>query len=152
MTRIVLFFSGIVLCIAGIVAVFITENWSIAPVVLFFFGVVSLTISLWLQGNDSQFWQFRSTRQDARAIAKTSLILIIIGIINWVSVSYDRRWDLTENKINSLSQQSQTIVSRLEQPLKVLVFTRDINSELENLLQNYRRYSQQFQFEFINPI
>ena len=83
-----------------------------------------------------------------KAIAKTSIILIVVGLINWVGVGLNLRWNVERLDI---SRQSQEIVSQLEQPLEVLIFDRSINPELENLLQNYRRYSDRFEFKFIDP-
>ncbi|MGB5710259.1 MAG: Gldg family protein [Waterburya sp.] len=151
MTKIILFFLGISLCVAGIVAASIIENWSAMPIILLISGVFLLLSGLWLWGNKYKFWQLRSTKQGAGAIAKITAVLIIIAMLNWVGIRYGKRWDFTENKLYTLSQQSQVMVAKLEQPLEVLVFNRNNNSELENLLQNYRRYSDQFQFKFIDP-
>ncbi len=151
MTRTLLFFWGITLCVAGTVAGSITGDWSTAPIILLISGVILLILGLWLWGNKYKFWQLRSTQAGAGAIAKTTMVLVLVGLLNWVAIRYDKRWDFTENKLYTLSQQSQVIVSKLEQPLEVIVFDRNPNSEIENLLQNYRRYSEQFQFKFINP-
>ena len=151
MTKIVLLFFGVALTVAGIVAATVTGGWSTAPVILFCLGLGCLLFRLWLWGDKYHFWQQRSTKEGASAIAKTAIVLLVIGLINWVGISLDRRWDFTENKAYTLSQQSQTIVASLEQPLEVLIFDRNNNSELEQLLQNYRRYSNNFQFRFINP-
>ena len=151
MIETVLLFSGVALSVAGIVAATVTGNWSTAPVALFILGLGCLLFRLWLWGNKYQFWQRRSTKESTGAIAKTALVLFVIGAINWFGISLDRRWDFTENKAYTLSEQSQTIVANLEQPLEVLIFDRNNNSELERLLQNYRRYSNKFQFRFVNP-
>ena len=150
MTRTILFFFGVVSCIAGLVAVSIT-GWSIAPIILLVCGLALFAIGFWWWGSLHKFWQYRSTKQGVRAIAKTIAIAIVIGLINWAAVSLNLRWDFSENQLNTLSQQSQAIVTQLERPLKVVVFDRNINPELENLLQLYRRYNNQFQFEFVNP-
>ena len=154
----ILSFFGVALCVAGIVAASITGNWTIAPIVLLLVGLVLLLLQLWQWGKKHRFWQRRATKQGAGAmpsasfaIAKTTLVLIIIGAINWAGITYGKRWDFTENKIYTLSEQSQTIVASLEQPLEVVVFDRPTNSELETLLQNYRRYSDRFEYRFINP-
>ena len=151
MTKIILLFSGVALSVAGIVAATVTEGWSTAPVILFCLGLGCLLFRLWLWGNKYQFWQQRSTKEGAGAIAKTAIVLLVIGAINWAGISLDRRWDFTENKVYTLAEQSQTIVANLEQPLEVLIFNRNNNSELEQLLQNYRRYSNKFRFRFVNP-
>ncbi|MEO0847442.1 MAG: Gldg family protein [Cyanobacteria bacterium J06648_1] len=146
-----LLFSGVVLSIAGIVAATIVGSWSTAPVLLLLLGLGLLLLQLWRWGHKNQFWQQRSTKQGIGAIAKTAIVLLMVGTINWAGVSYGKRWDFTENQAFTLSEQSQTIVASLEQPLEVLIFDRNTNSELEQLLQNYRRYSDRFQFKFVNP-
>ena len=147
MTEIILFL-GVVLCIAGLVAVGIT-GWSIAPIILLC-GLALFAYGFWLWFGKHK-WQLRSTKQGVKAIAKTSLILIVVGLINWVGVSLNLRWVRSENQLNTLAKQSQEIVRELKQPLEVLIFDRNINPELENLLQNYRRYSKRFRFRFIDP-
>ena len=151
MIAMVFLFLGIVLCIAGTVAASITGSWTIAPITLSIVGIVLLVLGLWLRMGQRKFWQQRSTQQRTKAIAKTIWVLSILGLINWVGIVYSQQWDLTENQINTLSKQSQNIVAELEQPLEVLIFDRQLDPELENLLQNYRRYSDRFRFELIDP-
>ena len=150
MTKIILCFFGIVLCVAGLVAAGITGGRSLASVILLVCGLALLSSGFWLWVGKHK-WQLRSTKQGFKAIAKTSVVLIVVGLINWISVSLNLHWDLSENRLNTLSQASQEIVRELEQPLEVLVFDRQIDPELENLLQNYRRYSDRFQFKLIDP-
>ena len=151
MFDIVLLFFGVALCVAGIVAATITGSWSTAPIVLLLTGLILLLLKLWQWGLKNRFWQRRATKQGAGAIAKTAVVLIIIGAINWAGITYGKRWDFTENKIYTLSEQSQKIVANLSQTLEVVVFDRNTNSELEAFLQNYRRYSNQFKYRFVDP-
>jgi len=112
MTRKILFFLGITLSVAGTVAATITANWSVMPIILLTSGLVLLIIGLWLWGNQYQLWQLRSTKEGAAAIALTTLVLIIIAMVNWVGIVYGKTWDLTENQLYTLSQQSQRMVAR----------------------------------------
>ncbi|MGF1591557.1 MAG: GldG family protein [Pleurocapsa sp.] len=150
MIEIALFLLGIALCVAGIVLTSLA-TWSSISVIFLTSGMISLALGIWLWGKKRQFWQLRSTKQGKSAIAKTAVVLMVVGLVNWLGVNYDQRWDLSENSLYTLSKQSQAIVAKLEQPLEVLVFDRNTNSELEQLLLNYRRYSDLFQFRFINP-
>lgn len=150
MTKII-FFISITLCVAGIVAGFITANWSTVPIILLISGLVLFILGLWLWGSKYKFWQKRSTKQSAGALSTTVIVLIVIGLINFLGIRQNIRWDLTENKLFTLSDQSKTVVQKLEKPLEVLIFDRNNNSELENLLLNYRRQSKQFKFKFIDP-
>ncbi len=150
MLNIALFLFGIALGVAGIVLASLA-TWSTTSIIFLISGSISLALGIWLWGKKHQFWQLRSTKQGTSAIAKTAVVLIAVGLINWAGTNYERRWDLSENNVYTLSEQSQTIVAQLKQPLEVLVFDRNTNSELEQLLLNYRRYSDLFQFRFINP-
>ncbi|WP_229640409.1 GldG family protein [Waterburya agarophytonicola] len=58
---------------------------------------------------------------------------------------------MTENQIYTLSTLSQAVVQKLEEPLEILVFDRNINPNLESLLKKYQNISQKFKFRFINP-
>ncbi|MEM8723740.1 MAG: Gldg family protein [Cyanobacteria bacterium P01_G01_bin.39] len=151
MTRIIIFLLGITLCIAGAVNSIITEAWTAPAILLIISGIFFLILGLWLWGNQYRFWQLRSTRSGLSSIAKIAVVIIALGLFNWLGVNYNRRWDFSENQVYTLAQQSQVITAELEQPLEVIIFDRSINSELENLLQNYRRYSDQFQYKLINP-
>ena len=144
-------FLGIALGIAGVIAASITGSWTLAPIFLLTIGIILFVLGLWLRTGKRRFWQQRSTQQGTKAIAKTIWIISILGLINWVGVVYSQQWDLTENQINTLSEQSQNVVTDLKQPIQVLIFDRQLDPRLENLLQNYRRYSDRFQFEVIDP-
>ncbi|WP_019509030.1 Gldg family protein [Pleurocapsa sp. PCC 7319] len=150
MTKI-LFFLGIAFCVAGIVTGNITANWSTIPITLLALGVGLFVIDLWLWGNKHKFWQKRSTKSGTSAMVSTLIVLVLLGAINFLAIRYGMRWDLTENQQFTLSDQSQTILQNLDKPLEVLVFDRNNNSDLENLLNNYRRQSEKFTYKFINP-
>ncbi|BAZ45192.1 hypothetical protein NIES4102_22100 [Chondrocystis sp. NIES-4102] len=143
MNKILLLLIAITLLVAGIVILIITAKWSIIPLIFIFLGMIILTINFWS-------WGKRATIK-SETISTIILVILILGIINILASRYNIRWDATENQIFTLSKQSQTIVTQLKQPLKVLIFDSNINPEIEQLLQNYRRYNQQFQFQFINP-
>lgn len=151
MIRIIIFLLGITLCIAGIVTVTITAAWTTAPILLLISGLCLLVFGFWLWGHQSQFWQLRTTTSSISSLSTIVLVLLAVGLLNWLGIKYNQRWDFSENQIYTLSQQSQVITSQLEQPLEVIIFDRNSNLELETLLQNYRRYSDRFEYKFVNP-
>jgi ABC-type uncharacterized transport system involved in gliding motility auxiliary subunit len=82
----------------------------------------------------------------------TTIALITITVlINFLTIRYSIRIDLTENQIFTLTAQSQAIASQLNKPLKVLIFDRNIDTETQTLLQNYQRYSQNFSYQLVDP-
>ncbi|WP_036483342.1 Gldg family protein [Myxosarcina sp. GI1] len=146
----ILFLLGLALGVAGLVAGGVGE-WSLIPILLLAAGVILIVISLAIASKNRGIWSKRSTQVGTNALITTVSVLVILGLINFLGVRHAARWDLTENQIFTLSTQSQAIAKNIEQPLKVWVFERNPNPELENLLENYRRYSSNFQYEFVDP-
>ena len=147
-----LFFLGLTLIVAGIVVGLITGNWLLPTVGLLAVGTILIVIwFILISKNKKSFWTRRSTQAGTNALIATAAMLAIIGLINFVAVGNSLRFDLTETQLFTLSPQSQEIVQNLSQPLKVWVFDRSINPETQTLLENYRRYGNNFQFELVDP-
>jgi len=93
----------------------------------------------------------------------SSFNLTLIGIlvlINYFSIYFFVRVDLTKNHIYSLSQSSKKIIKNLKEPVYLKVyFNKNVPANyatlrkyLRDLLQEYRSYSSRnFKFEFLNP-
>ncbi|GAB4225818.1 MAG: Gldg family protein [Stanieria sp.] len=145
-------FFGLILAVAGLVIGLVTNQWSLLPLGLLIAGTILIAVWLVLtiQANRG-FWHKRGMQVGTNAFIATTAILLIIGLINFIAIRNSFRFDLTENKIFTLSPQTQAIVQNLSQPLKVWIFDRNVDPEIESLLQNYRRYSQNFQFEVVDP-
>jgi ABC-type uncharacterized transport system involved in gliding motility auxiliary subunit len=147
-----LFIPGIILAIAGLVAGLITQVWSPLYVGLLVVGVVILVIWLgFIFATAQGFWKRRSTQISTNAIVATLSLIAILGMVNFLAIRYSNRIDFTENQLLTLSPQSQAIVENLKQPLKVWVFDKDPGQIDRELLENYRRYSSNFAFEFVDP-
>ncbi len=100
-----------------------------------------------------------------KKLALNSIIYIIcfiafLIIINILGNIYHKRFDLTENKIYSLSPASKKIVSHLKDNLIIkCFFSGDLPEQYElnkrylrDLLEEYKSYSHgKLTFEFINP-
>ncbi|MBW1812562.1 MAG: Gldg family protein [Deltaproteobacteria bacterium] len=90
---------------------------------------------------------------------KFIVYFIVIILINLAGVTLFDRWDLTENKIFSLSEASKQVVSTLKEPLTIKIFfTKNLpaphNSTkqyLHDLLEEYALYSNKnFNYTFYN--
>jgi ABC-type uncharacterized transport system involved in gliding motility auxiliary subunit len=66
-------------------------------------------------------------RQARYAAVSTTSIVVMLGIlvaVNFLSNRRSTRWDLTENSVNSLSEQSLRVLTELEAPLNLVVIDR----------------------------
>ena len=148
----ILFFLGLAITTAGIIIRLIENTWSSIAWGLLIAGLLILIICFVLiNHNKTSFLNKRSIEAGTNTILSTCALLIILGLINFLAVRYSVRLDLTENKLFTLSPQTQTIVQNLPKPLKVLVFAPQSKPEIEPLLENYRSYSDNFQYEFVDP-
>jgi ABC-type uncharacterized transport system involved in gliding motility auxiliary subunit len=146
------FIPGLILAVAGLVAGFLTKIWSPLHVGLLVAGGVFLLVWLIYTFISAQgFWQRRSTQAGTNALIATLSLLAILGLINFLAIRYPVRIDLTENQLFTLSSQSQEIVEKLQQPIKVIIFDKQPNPTDNELLNNYRRYNSNFEYEFIDP-
>ena len=147
-----LFFLGIIIATAGIVAGQVSATWSLLAMSLSVGGMVILVawLGLFLKSN-KDFWGLRSTEAGTNAIISTLAVIVILGLVNFLALRYSVRIDFTETKLFTLSPQSREIIAKLPQELKVYLFERQPNPLDRELLANYRRNSPKFKFEFVDP-
>lgn len=82
------------------------------------------------------------------------LVLGILVLINTITARYHHRFDFTEAKIHSLSDQSISVVKNLKNDVLIKGFFREGNynrSRMENLLKIYAYHSKKIKYEFIDP-
>lgn len=141
---------GLMLLIIGISAGVVSNNWLPVPLGLIVAGAG--IIAGWLI--ISSF--VATEKSDISGVGKNALIatisvLAILYLINFLGFRYSWRLDLTENQIFSLSPQSQGVVQKLQQPIKIWVFESNPNPADQELLENYQRQGTKFSYEFVDP-
>ena len=95
----------------------------------------------------------RRTAYGVNTALAVLLLLAIVALVEALSYSHNRRFDLTEGKRQSLSDQSVKVLRGLAKPVKAVGFTsaeRGDRSFLEDLLRLYAYHSDQFTFELID--
>jgi ABC-type uncharacterized transport system involved in gliding motility auxiliary subunit len=96
----------------------------------------------------------RQARYGSNALVISLAFLGILIVINYLVVNNNKRWDLTEDKQNSLAQETLDTLKALPEPVHVQAFfTNNFPSDsASRLLDNYAQNSEgKFTFEFINP-
>ncbi len=138
--------------VAGLVLGLVTGVWNALPIALILCGLAFLVGWLALTGNrQANFWNRRSTQVGTNALIATLAVLVILGFVNFLASRYNSRVDLTENQIFTLAPQTQEVLQDLQQPVKAWIFSPSPNAVDRQLLDNYRRESNQFSYEFIDP-
>ena len=90
-----------------------------------------------------------------------SLAILVVGLVllNCLGNYFYKRFDLTQDKRFTLSEEAKEIVGNIDSPLVVDVFLkgnfppefRRLQSETEQLLDEFSAYNSNIKFEFINP-
>jgi ABC-type uncharacterized transport system involved in gliding motility auxiliary subunit len=110
----------------------------------FVFGVISLVAWGVISGVSApeqakKMVSGRTSRFGALALSYSVVFISIIVIGNWLIGRYDRKWDFSEEKVNSLAKQSQEILAALQKPLRLVGFKTPEQFEvLSALLDRYR--------------
>ena len=147
-----IFFLGPFLFTAGLVAGLVSGNWSSLPLILLVLGlIISITGLFFFSQKFSGFWGNNSVKVGTNALISTLAILVILGLINFVAVRYGPRTDLTENKILTLAPQTKEVLQKLDQPVKVVIFDRQLHPGDRSLLQDYQRQTPNFTYELVDP-
>ncbi|BAZ41388.1 hypothetical protein NIES4101_73540 [Calothrix sp. NIES-4101] len=146
-----LFLLGPFLVSTGLVVGLIGGQWGIIPLLFLIPGIVIIITWFIWQSQTTKWWAKRSTQAGTNALLATLAVLAILGLINFLGSRYHFRTDLTEAKLFSLAPQTLELVKTLSQPVKVSIFDATQNPQDRDLLENYRRQNDKFQFEYIDP-
>jgi len=146
-----IFWLGPFLITAGLTIRLTSVNSGIIPLSLIIIGAVICALWVVVQTQQSKWWQKRSTQSATNALIATLSVLVILGLINFLGIRYHLRLDLTDTQLFTLSPQSRELVSNLPETMKVWLFTKEKNSQDQELLDNYHRQSNKFKFEYVDP-
>ena len=99
--------------------------------------------------------QMFSGRQARYGTLSGISILIVLGIlvaINYIGSGQKKRWDLTENQQFSLSDQTRNVLTKLDAPLQIRVFARELDfPRYRDRLSEYEYLSDHITTEYIDP-
>jgi len=139
----------------ALVAYKIWPQSSLLAAVLAVLGLAALAVYFVLHSGElKQGLKRRSFLYSSNLALMIVLTLAILGLINYLGSRHHKRFDFTEAKVHSLSDQSITVAKALKQDVLVKAFFREGNygkTRLEDLLKIYAYHSPRIKAEFIDP-
>jgi ABC-type uncharacterized transport system involved in gliding motility auxiliary subunit len=145
---------GLILFLFGIVALLFTRNiGDIYVLTHLLLGLVLLIIYIFSRGalifgSISR----RSTRHGIHSVFYSLIFLGFLVMINFLGKSHNYRWDLSEDKIFSLSPQSIKVIGELKKDLEIYAFfQRGDNRSISNRIKSYTYLSPRIKFLVIDP-
>jgi ABC-type uncharacterized transport system involved in gliding motility auxiliary subunit len=82
------------------------------------------------------------------------LLALALGLAGWLSNRHAQQWDWSAGARNSLSETSQELLKRLQEPLHITSFapeSPELRSRIREIIERYRRYRPDIRFSFVNP-
>lgn len=122
-----------------------SEILFIAGGVLFLAGIV---IGF---GGIMKFFSRRSSQLGTNTTILALAVLVILGFLNFLSYKHHHRFDLTTEKLFTLSDQSKKVAGGLKEDVTVVRFAKDENAQLTDLMREYKNASPHIKFEDVDP-
>lgn len=87
------------------------------------------------------------------ALVLTAFVLGLIILLNYLGYKHPKKWDLTKNKIHTLSDQTEKVVKALDTKADLVVFAKfAAQDEIRGLLENYRILNpDKVSVEYVDP-
>jgi ABC-type uncharacterized transport system involved in gliding motility auxiliary subunit len=144
--------------LAGLTAIglyFVQREWNLALQISLALFVVGLAVFAILDpGRLRQALTGRQARYGSNALIVTIAVLGILGMVTYLAYKNDKRWDLTEDKVNSLAPETLDTLGKLADKVVVTAYyTKRTNStQTRLLLDNYVRNSTgKLSYTFVDP-
>jgi ABC-type uncharacterized transport system involved in gliding motility auxiliary subunit len=100
----------------------------------------------------AQFFTRRQARLGTAAITSVLVALGILIAINYLAARENKRWDFTASRQYTLADQTQKLLSKLDSPLKMIVFAKEADFDRYKLmLPEYQYGSKQVSIEYVDP-
>ena len=94
----------------------------------------------------------RAIKYGSNALTSIVIVVGILVAVNLLGIFYQQRFDTTEGGIYSLSDQTLSVLNRLEADVSVISFFREVERKsVEPLLRQYAFHSDRFSYRVIDP-
>lgn len=143
---------GTVLVFAAVIVRFAKPDWDQYAIYGAWAGLACLVLYVLGQWRDIlDYFQRRQARYGALASVSVLIVLGLLVGVNYLSARQNKRWDLTENQLFSLSDQTVKLLKGLDGPLKFIVFDRgDSLDRYKPVLTEYSYHSSNVSTEYVD--
>lgn len=140
--KVFLFLSGLAVIIMVSVR-YLLDGWQPflwIPLIVFVAGLVLAIIVDFKFYRD--FFAMRTTKHGMNMGAMIGLAVLLLISVNYLSVRFNKTFDVTSEKLNSLAPQSKDLLASLKNEIDVLVFYKgeDAKEERTKIRQNLEPY------------
>lgn len=103
-------------------------------------------------GSVGEFVGRRSTQYGLNTVVYSLAFVTVVAMLNFLGARHHRRFDMSASGVNSLSEQSLSIIKEIDAPVRIDVFVEGGKEPVLNeLLDAYQYANPNITFEFIDP-
>ncbi len=115
-------------------------------------GAVSILAAIVIGfGGILAFFSKRSAQQGANTSILAIAVIAILAVANFVGYRHHKRFDLTTEKLYTLSDQTRQIVSGLQKDVSVVRFAKTPDATVDDLMAEYKTLSPHFKYQTVDP-
>jgi ABC-type uncharacterized transport system involved in gliding motility auxiliary subunit len=145
---------GLVLILSTVVTVFFGSPQFIAAKLALGVGCVVAGFALGESGGLKRFFTGRALHFGALTALSAVLLVVVLGVVNYVAYKRPRSWDLTKDRIFTLQDDTVRTLRNLKTDVKAIAVYRmdeDGYAQAEQLLKRYAALSPRFTYEMVDP-
>jgi ABC-type uncharacterized transport system involved in gliding motility auxiliary subunit len=143
---------GLALAAAGLVRYSTQEELTRLSEILLIGGGVLFLAGLALSYRDFvTFFSARSSQLGANTLTITVLVLVVLGLINFLGYRNKKRVDLTSEKLYTLSDQSRRTVSGLKKDVDIIHFAKQPDPTFKDLATEYANAGSHVHYREVDP-
>ncbi len=163
-SRILTWLGGLVLVFTGIMALFAGELSSgghltlggilVVSNALLALAAVAAGIALGERGSLRRFFAGRAAHFGFFTVVSALLVALLLTVANWAAWKKPKTWDLTRNRIFTLSDDTQRTLAGLKEDVEVAAFYGQAEpsyAEAQVLLRRYADRSPHFKVRLVDP-
>lgn len=97
------------------------------------------------------FFSRRSSKLGTNTAVMTLAVVAILGLVNFLGYRHHKRFDLTSEKLFTLSDQTRRIVGGLTKDVQVIRFAKSPDAQLRDLMGEYTGANHRVRYELVDP-
>jgi ABC-type uncharacterized transport system involved in gliding motility auxiliary subunit len=98
-----------------------------------------------------RFFSKRSSQLGTNTTLLTLGVLILLVIVNVLGYKHQKTFDLTTQKLFTLSDQTKKIVDGLKTDINIVRFSKTPDQQFDDLMSEYRRLSSHVKYQNVDP-
>ena len=144
--------TGIAMLVAGYLRYSIQGELLTFSKVVLAIGALCLLSSIVIGfGGILRFFSKRSSQLGTNTTILSVAVLAILVIVNFVGFRHHKRFDLTTEKLYTLSDQTKQVVGGLQKDVTIVRFDKSPNAALDDQMAEYTSLSRHLKFQNIDP-